>query len=78
METAIQWVDPDKPLPPAHTALEDPPGLVAAGLDLSIWRLEQAYSEGMFPWFNPGSLSSGGARIPVQFSTVKNCTCPAQ
>lgn len=54
METSIQWVDPDKPLPPAYTALNDPPGLVAAGLDLSIWRLEQAYSEGMFPWFNPG------------------------
>lgn len=54
METTIQWVDPDKPLPPAHTALDDPPGLVAAGLDLSIGRLEQAYSEGIFPWFNPG------------------------
>ena len=29
-------------------------GLIAVGLDLSVARLEEAYSKGMFPWFSHG------------------------
>ncbi len=35
-------------------ALQEPPGLLAAGGDLSAQRLIRAYSRGIFPWFNPG------------------------
>ena len=31
-----------------------PEGLLAAGNDLSIARLQEAYSKGVFPWFNEG------------------------
>ena len=40
--------------PPAHQALRDPNGLLAAGGDLSCERLLSAYRNGIFPWFNPG------------------------
>lgn len=38
--------------PPIEQALTDPNGLLAAGGDLSIERLLQAYSLGIFPWFD--------------------------
>jgi leucyl/phenylalanyl-tRNA--protein transferase len=31
----------------------DAPGLLAAGADLGVERLLEAYSNGIFPWFNP-------------------------
>jgi leucyl/phenylalanyl-tRNA--protein transferase len=46
------WLDLDTPFPPVSQALTDPPGLVAAGADLSIARLRSAYSQGIFPWFS--------------------------
>lgn len=49
---AIVWVDPDTPLP--DPAQADATGLVAAGLDLSVQRLDQAYRRGLFPWFSLG------------------------
>ncbi|WP_245717511.1 leucyl/phenylalanyl-tRNA--protein transferase [Nocardia jejuensis] len=45
-------VDPDQPFPPVESA--DPSGLVALGGDLSPERLLNAYSAGIFPWYNPG------------------------
>jgi leucyl/phenylalanyl-tRNA--protein transferase len=39
------WVAPE---------LADPDGLVGVGGDLSPATLVRAYSEGVFPWFNPG------------------------
>lgn len=50
--TLLPWVTPDTPLP--DVALARPEGLLAAGLDLSVSRLEEAYSKGVFPWFNDG------------------------
>lgn len=50
----LPWLDPGTPFPPAHLALDDPPGLLAAGGDLSPDRLRQAYSQGIFPWFSEG------------------------
>ncbi|HRL21209.1 MAG TPA: leucyl/phenylalanyl-tRNA--protein transferase [Alcaligenes sp.] len=48
----LVWVAPDQPLPSPGQAT--PEGLVAAGLDLSVPRLLEAYSQGMFPWYSPG------------------------
>lgn len=38
--------------PPTHLALDDPPGLLAMGGDLSPERLIHAYSRGIFPWYS--------------------------
>ncbi|MFO1319735.1 MAG: leucyl/phenylalanyl-tRNA--protein transferase [Burkholderiales bacterium] len=50
----IPWLDADDPFPPVHRALRDPNGLLAAGADLSIPRLLDAYRHGIFPWFSEG------------------------
>jgi leucyl/phenylalanyl-tRNA---protein transferase len=53
----ITWLSPkDAPewFPPPEHALEDPPGLLAAGGDLSAARLLAAYRRGIFPWYSPG------------------------
>lgn len=50
--STIIWVDPATPLPPARQASTH--GLLAAGADLSVERLTEAYSKGIFPWFNEG------------------------
>jgi leucyl/phenylalanyl-tRNA--protein transferase len=50
----IPWLAADTPFPPVETALVSPDGLLAAGGDLSVPRLLEAYSHGIFPWFNPG------------------------
>lgn len=46
--------DPDAPFPPAHTALDEPDGLLAIGGDLSPARLLHAYRHGIFPWYSDG------------------------
>jgi leucyl/phenylalanyl-tRNA---protein transferase len=54
---SITWLSPhDAPewFPPPEQALEDPPGLLAAGGDLSVARLLAAYRRGIFPWYSPG------------------------
>lgn len=50
----IPWLGRDDPFPPVEQALAEPNGLLAAGADLSLPRLVQAYSRGIFPWFNAG------------------------
>lgn len=45
---------PDQPFPAVETALDDPDGLLAVGGCLSAQRLENAYRQGVFPWFNEG------------------------
>lgn len=40
--------------PSLENALNEPNGLLAAGGDLSPQRLLEAYSKGIFPWFNEG------------------------
>lgn len=52
----LHWLDPrnpHQPFPPVHLAMRDPNGLLAIGGDLSMPRLIRAYSQGIFPWFNP-------------------------
>ena len=46
----IPWLEVDDPFPPVGSALREPNGLLAAGADLSIARLLDAYSRGIFPW----------------------------
>ena len=58
----LRWIEPDEPLPtPSATAdetddpdLQTPPGLIAAGRDLGVARLVEAYSAGIFPWYETG------------------------
>jgi leucyl/phenylalanyl-tRNA--protein transferase len=40
--------------PPVGQALRDPPGLLAAGGDLTPERLLAAYERGIFPWYSAG------------------------
>lgn len=42
------------PFPPVEQALDEPDGLLAAGGGLTSERLLDAYSHGIFPWFNEG------------------------
>jgi leucyl/phenylalanyl-tRNA---protein transferase len=53
----LTWLAPQDPpdaFPPVERALEDPPGLLAAGGDLSSARLLAAYRRGIFPWYSDG------------------------
>lgn len=47
----IPWLGEGDPFPPVERALRDPNGLLAAGGDLSVGRLLDAYARGIFPWF---------------------------
>lgn len=51
----VPWLSHDtSAFPPVVAALSDPPGLLAAGGDLSPQRLVAAYRRGIFPWYSPG------------------------
>jgi len=53
----LVWLEPQgdpEAFPSAEDALDDPPGLVAAGGDLRPARLIAAYKRGLFPWYSPG------------------------
>lgn len=50
----IPLLGPHDAFPPVDEALEEPDGLLAAGGDLSVPRLIDAYAHGIFPWFNAG------------------------
>lgn len=42
--------------PPVSEAMREPNGLLAIGGDLSSKRLQAAYYDGIFPWFNPEEM----------------------
>jgi leucyl/phenylalanyl-tRNA--protein transferase len=48
----IPWLGPRDPFPPVERALRRPNGLLAAGRTLAVPTLLEAYSHGIFPWFN--------------------------
>jgi leucyl/phenylalanyl-tRNA--protein transferase len=48
----IPWLAADDDFPPVARALREPNGLLAAGADLSVPRLVQAYRRGIFPWYS--------------------------
>ena len=50
----IPWLEGDAPFPPVHRALAEPNGLLAAGGELTVERLLDAYRNGIFPWYSDG------------------------
>ena len=53
----IPWIDDQSQLPPPESARAkdaELTGLVAAGGGLSVGRLQEAYRQGIFPWFSEG------------------------
>ena len=44
----------NRSIPPLERALRRPNGLLAAGRDLSVGTLAEAYGQGIFPWFSDG------------------------
>jgi leucyl/phenylalanyl-tRNA--protein transferase len=50
----LAWLERGDPFPPVERALKNPNGLLAAGADLSIERLLEAYRRGIFPWYSNG------------------------
>jgi leucyl/phenylalanyl-tRNA--protein transferase len=50
----IPWLLDDDPFPPIERALAEPSGLLCAGASLSVARLLDAYSRGIFPWMSEG------------------------
>ena len=55
---SLHWLDTDdSPFPPSSQAFgpdSEAPGLLAAGGQLSLQRLEAAYRRGIFPWYSEG------------------------
>lgn len=74
----IPWLADNSPFPPVVHALRSPNGLLAAGGNLSAFRLLDAYQHGIFPWFNPGepilwwSPDPRMALIPSEFKTSRS------
>lgn len=60
----ILSADPESPFPDIDKALEVPAGLLAAGGDLSPTRLINAYSHGIFPWYNQDEPILWWAPVP--------------
>jgi len=53
----LPWLEPGQDFPPINQAWGDDspaPGLLAAGGDLHVESLRNAYSHGIFPWFSDG------------------------
>jgi leucyl/phenylalanyl-tRNA---protein transferase len=50
----IPWLRSNDPFPPLSRALREPNGLLAAGADLAVPRLLDAYRRGIFPWYSEG------------------------
>ena len=53
--TVLAWLHANEPFPPIERALKAPNGLLAAGGDLSLERLLEAYRHGIFPWYSGGA-----------------------
>ena len=64
--------------PPVENALEEPNGLLVAGGDLAPERLIEAYSKGIFPWFEDDqpilwwSPAPRSVLYPAEFSPSKS------
>ena len=72
----IPWIEESDPLPPARSACSDEAsglkGLVAAGGGLSVERLLEAYSHGMFPWYSEGQPVLWWSPTPRMVLEVQN------
>lgn len=54
MTRQLPWLEANTPFPAPELAWSDPPGLLAAGGDLSLPRLQAAYRHAIFPWYSAG------------------------
>ncbi len=70
----LAWINGETPLPHPSQAL--PEGLLAVGGDLSISRLTEAYSKGIFPWYNEGDPVLWWSPDPRMVLDVRNF-CPS-
>ena len=72
----IPWIQDNDPLPPPQSACSDAAsalkGLVAAGGGLSVPRLLEAYSHGMFPWYSEGQPILWWSPSPRMVLTLEN------
>ncbi len=50
----LRYLEQNEPFPALETAWQEPNGLLAMGADLSVERLLNAYSHGIFPWYSHG------------------------
>lgn len=48
----LAWLEGADPFPPVERALKNPNGLLAAGGELTLPRLLEAYRRGIFPWYS--------------------------
>ncbi|HET7198956.1 MAG TPA: leucyl/phenylalanyl-tRNA--protein transferase [Burkholderiales bacterium] len=48
----LAWIQGAEPFPPVERSLKDPNGLLAAGGELTVARLLEAYRHGIFPWYS--------------------------
>jgi leucyl/phenylalanyl-tRNA---protein transferase len=48
----LAWLEGADPFPPVERALKNPNGLLAAGGELTVPRLLEAYRHGIFPWYS--------------------------
>ena len=60
----LAWLDRSDPFPPVERALKNPNGLLAAGGELSVERLLEAYRRGVFPWYSGGEPVLGWSPDP--------------
>lgn len=71
----LPWIESQDPLPPVETAWgmdSEAPGLLAAGADLGVNRLLEAYGQGVFPWFNPDQPVLWWSPDPRMVLQIKN------
>lgn len=52
--TTIPWLDSPSEFPCTEHALQYPPGLLAASLEINADWLQASYSRGIFPWYSQG------------------------
>ena len=75
MSQTLHFIDSSSlAFPPLNQALEDPNGLLALGGDLSVQRLYNAYSRGIFPWYSDGESImwwSPNPRAIIPTSTIR-------
>jgi len=71
----LPWLEPGDPFPDVELAWDqgsDAPGLLAAGGDLSVRSLKDAYGHGIFPWFSPGQPVLWWSTDPRMVLQVQN------
>ena len=71
----LPWIEPGDPFPAVEVAWgagSNAPGLLAAGGDLSVNTLQNAYSKGIFPWFSDGQPNLWWTPDPRMILEVAN------